>query len=186
MKRNSIPKKILLAIGEKTKDLLEVGFEIVFDYPELLRGTSLYRDDSLNPPMFYKGVSNLKRHGYLKVKKIEDKKKLYLTPKGRVEIIKSILKQKNGKELKWDGKWRAIIFDVPEVSRRDRDFLRRELSWIGFKELQKSVWIFPYEVEKELKALLQFWKLDFTGDIRFLTIVKIENDEDLRKCFNLS
>jgi len=170
-------------MGNKAKDLLEVGFEIVFDYPEILRGYSLYRIDR---PLFYKGISHLKKYGYLQEKKIKNKKKLYLTPKGRVVIIKNILKQKKEKKLKWDGKWRTIIFDVPETSRRDRDFLRRELNWIGFKELQKSVWVYPYEIEKELKVLLKLWKVDFAGDIRFLTIEKMENDEDLRKYFSSS
>jgi len=181
MKKDSVPKKILLAIGEKSKDLLEVGLEIMFDYPEIMKGSSLYRIDR---PLFYRGVSNLNRSGYIKIKKIKDKKKLYLTSKGRVEIIKNILQQKKEKELKWDGKWRAIIFDVPEASRRDRDFLRRELLWMGFKELQKSVWIYPYEIEKELKALLELWKADFAGDIRFLAIEDMD-DKDLRKYFNL-
>ncbi len=185
MRKNSVSKKILLAIGEKAKDLLEVGIEIMFDYPKILRGYSLYRNDSLNPPIFYKGISNLKKCGYLKGKIIKGEKKLYLTPKGRVEIIKNILRQKKEKELKWDGKWRAIIFDVPEASRKDRDFLRRELCWIGFKELQKSVWIFPYEMKKELKVLLKLWKADFVGDIRFLTIEKID-EKNLREYFNLS
>lgn len=184
MRENSIPKKILLLIGEKSKDLLEVGFEIIFDYPEIVKGFSLYRDDHLHPPILYKGISNLKKSGYLEMKKIQDKRKLYLTSRGRVEIIKNILKQKKGKELKWDGKWRAIIFDIPEISRKDRDFLRRELLWIGFKELQKSVWVFPYEIEKEIKALLELWKVDFAGDIRFLTIEEMD-DKDLREYFNL-
>jgi len=181
MRKNSIPKKILLAIGEKSKDLLEVGFEIVFNYPEIMKGFSLYRTDK---PLFYRGVSNLNRSGYIKIKKIKDKKKLYLTSKGRVEIIKNILQQKKEKELKWDRKWRAIIFDVPEVSRRDRDFLRRELNWMGFKELQKSIWVYPYEIEKELKTLLGLWRVDFAGDIRFLIIENME-DRDLRQHFNI-
>ena len=182
MKKDSVPKKILLAIGKKSKDLLEVGYEIIFNYPEIMKGFSLYRIDR---PLFYRGVSNLNRSGYIKIKKIKDKKKLYLTSKGRVEIIKNILQQKKEKELKWDGKWRAVIFDIPEVSRRDRDFLRRELLWIGFKELQKSVWIYPYEIEKELKALLELWKADFAGDIRFLAIENMD-DRDLREYFNLA
>jgi len=185
MKKDSIPKKILMSIGEKSKDLLEVGFEIVFDYPEIMKGFSLYRDDRLRPPMINKGILNLRKNGYLKMKKIQNKRRLYLTSKGRVEIIKNILQQKKEKELKWDEKWRAVIFDVPEVSRRDRDFLRRELLWIGFKELQKSVWIYPYEIEKELKALLELWKADFAGDIRFLAIENMD-DRDLREYFNLA
>ncbi len=186
MKKDSVPKKILFLIGKKAEELLELGYEVIFEPSSLFRGMSLYHNYTLDPPLISKGIRNLKKYGYLKEKKIKDKKTLYLTRKGRVAIIKDILQQKTKKGLKWDGKWRAIIFDVPEASRRDRDFLRRELHLIGFKELQKSVWIFPYEMKKELKVLLELWKADFAGDIRFLTVEKVENDEDLRKYFNLS
>lgn len=186
MRKDSIPKKILLAIGEKSKDLLEVGFDIIFDYPSIVRGFSLYRDDHLHPGFVYKGVSNLKKCGYIKAKKINGEKKLYLTSKGRVEIIRNFLKRKREKKLEWDGKWRAIAFDVPEASRKDRDFLRRELRWMGFKEVQKSFWIIPYDTEKELKALLKLWKIDFAGDVRFLSIEKMEDDQDLRRYFKIS
>ncbi len=184
MKENSIPKKILLAIGDKTKDLLEVGAIIIFDPNTLLKGYSLYHRDLPNHRVISNGIYSLKRYGYLKEKRTKNEGKLYLTPKGRIEIIRNILKQKKDKKLKWDRKWRAVIFDIPETRRRDRDFLRKELHWIGFKELQKSVWIFPYDFGKELETLLKFWKIEFRGDIRFLTIEKI-NDKGLRKYFNL-
>lgn len=185
MKENSFPQKILLAIGEKAKDFedfLNVGFDIMFDYPRFIRGISFH---SANKQLFHKGISNLKKSGYIEIRGIENEKKLCLTFKGRIEIIKNILKQKKKKEQKWDRKWRAVIFDIPELSKKDRDFLRRELVWVGFKELQKSIWVYPFEIEKELRALLGFWKTDFTGDIRFLKIEKLEYDTDLRESFNL-
>ena len=183
MKNDSLAKKILLAVGERVEAILKLGAIIIFDPCKLVkaRGSPIY----LGPSTFVsKAVSNLKRGGYLEEKRIKNKRKLYLTSKGRIEIIKNILREKKNKKLKWDGKWRAIIFDIPELSRRDRDFLRRELRWIGFKELQKSVWIFPYPIERELKTLLKLWKIEFKGDIRFLTIEKMD-DEDLREYFNL-
>ncbi|OGE44351.1 hypothetical protein A3B45_03670 [Candidatus Daviesbacteria bacterium RIFCSPLOWO2_01_FULL_39_12] len=41
----------------------------------------------------------------------------------------------------WDGKWRIVIWDIPEKRRVARDLLRYKLKWLGFKQLQKSVWI---------------------------------------------
>jgi len=57
---------------------------------------------------------------------------------------------------------------------------------MGFVELQKSVWVVPYNIEKELRTLLKLWNVGFRGDIRFLIIDKIEKDEDLKKHFNLT
>jgi DNA-binding transcriptional regulator PaaX len=184
VKKEGLTEKILTFLAEKLKDLFELGITIVFDPQSLFKGFSLYQFPGLSPSeaqkLVQKRISNLKTKGYLK----KGKRGWELTPKGRIEIIKIILWKKL-ENKKWDGKWRVIIFDIPEMSRRDRDFLRRELKWIGFIELQKSVWIFPYDMEKELMALLKLWKLEFKGDIRFLIVEKITEEEKLKKHFNL-
>jgi len=183
VKREGITEKILTSLAEKLKDLFELGMTIIFDPHSLFKGFSLYQSPGLSPSqaqkLIQKRIYSLKTKGYIK----EIKTGWKLTPKGRIEIIKIILWKKL-QNKKWDGKWRVIIFDIPEMSRRDRDFLRRELKWIGFIELQKSVWIFPYDMERELMALLKLWKLEFKGDIRFLTVEKITEEEKLKEHFN--
>ena len=62
-------------------------------------------------------------------------------------------------ERGWDGLWRLVIYDIPEVDRRLRSKLRRELSNNGFGFLQKSVWISPHPVD-ELKGKLKKLKID--------------------------
>jgi len=59
------------------------------------------------------------------------------------------------------------------------------LKWLGFKELQKSIWIFPFDIKKELLTLLQLWESDFSGDIRILVIDEITKDENFKKHFNV-
>lgn len=174
---NSLAKKILLQMGESCVGLLGAGYNVFFDFNNLVKGWSLYRDYTL----FVKGVDQLKRNGYITKKK----NRFYLTPKGRIEIIRTLVRDKKRKKKKWDKKWRAIIFDIPELSRKERDFLRNELRWIGFVELQKSVWIFPHDIEKELLALLRLWRRDFEGDIRFLRIERLSEEDKLRRRFSL-
>lgn len=43
----------------------------------------------------------------------------------------------------WDGKWRMILFDLPETQRSLRNEFRRMLRNAGFGGLQGSVWISP-------------------------------------------
>jgi len=107
----------------------------------------------------------------------------HLAEKGILEFIKfgSREKQKN-----WDGKWRMVIFDISENKRKKRDFLRARLKWLGYKELQKSVWVFPYDTKRDIKELLTIFRYDLEGDVRFLTAEKIEQDDDLRREFDLS
>ncbi len=40
----------------------------------------------------------------------------------------------------WDGKWRIVIFDIPERRRAARDLLRLKLKQLQFIKWQKSVW----------------------------------------------
>ena len=47
----------------------------------------------------------------------------------------------------WDGKWRVVVFDLPEEKRSLRNELRKQLRAAGFGGLQGSVWISPDHVE---------------------------------------
>jgi len=179
-KENSISRKILMAVGETLEGLFDLGVTMIFDPHYFLK----HRYCLPFPPQHFRNaLRRLEKSGYLEKKQ----SKYYVTEKGREKIIKQILRNKKAdakKKIKWDGKWRGIIFDIPELSRQERAFLRKELKCVGFKEVQKSVWLYPYDIEKEINALLGLWKKDFEGDIRFVLIEKI-NDEDLKKEFNL-
>jgi len=87
------------------------------------------------------------------------------------------------KPPKWDGKWRILIFDIKINRNNTRDKLRRTLKAIGFVQLQKSVWVFPYDCE-DLIILL---KADFKvgKDVLYMIVDKIENDREIKKVFNL-
>jgi len=178
IKNNSFTDKALQFLMEKSKDLFDLSIKILFDPIELARELGLSGRHGYFPS--YKKIYNLKNSSYFEVKD----NKIYLSQKGRTEIIKRLIKNKRNNK-KTNGKWLAIVFDVPEVSRRERNFLRKELKWIGLKELQHSVWITPFDIEQELIALLQLWHKDFKGDIRIMKIDKIIKDDDIKKIFNL-
>lgn len=54
---------------------------------------------------------------------------------------------------RWDGRWRLVLFDVPEAHNSTRDKLRRYLRSRGFGYLQNSVWITPDPVTEERTLL---------------------------------
>lgn len=127
-----------------------------------------------------KAIKDLQKMNYIKVSK--NGKRVYLIEKGALEFLKfNLLTRKPD----WDRKWRVVIFDILEKKRGQRNFLRKQLKWLGFRELQKSVWVFPYDIKKELEELLTICDFDAQGDIRFLTVEKIEDDRDLKREFGL-
>lgn len=87
------------------------------------------------------------------------------------------------KPKRWDGKWRTLIFDIPEKKRYIRDKVRNTLEHLGFKRLQDSVWIYPYPCE-EVIALM---KVDFKvgKDLLYMVVDHIENDKWLIEDFGL-
>ncbi len=83
----------------------------------------------------------------------------------------------------WDQKWRIVIFDVWERRRQVRDKLRRTLEKAGFRRIQDSVWVCPYDCEE----LVAFLKADLRlGDgLLYLVAEGVENDAALRRRFGL-
>ncbi len=59
----------------------------------------------------------------------------------------------------WDGKWRLVMYDIPEEKRNARDQVRRLIKQLGFAQLQQSAWIHPlpclneFEIIKEVNGL---------------------------------
>ncbi len=109
---------------------------------------------------------------------------LKLTEKGRGELNKIELKDwKIEKPKKWDGRWRMLIFDIPEHKRSVRDDIRQTLLHIGFIKVQQSVWVYPYDCED----LITLLKADFNigKDLLYLIVDSMENDKKFRKHFNL-
>ncbi len=137
-----------------------------------------------SPPMPYYTLANLKRNGYLQKNKI-DKEILYkLTPQG-IKLLKKILIEKKLKKKckRWDKKWRILVFDIPENKRIFRDNMRKILKEIGFYRLQKSVWIYPYDVIDCIYALIPTAKE--AKWFNYITAESINREDEIKKYFNL-
>lgn len=96
--------------------------------------------------------------------------------------IKAILELKK-KEKKWNGKWFLVFFDVPEIQRNKRDYLRKFLNKIGFYCYQKSVYIFPYECEKEISLIKKI--VEGAKYMRYIIAEKLEDEKKIKHHFNL-
>jgi len=160
-----------------------------------------------SPYFCYKFWQNLlkKKHSKQKLTKRSISNSFYyLLKRGLIEIeregadVKIALTEK-GKKLgqkyqiddlkiktpkKWDGKWRIVIFDISQTKRIIRDIFRRKLKELGFYQLQKSVWVYPYSCEREIEILRKFLGVG-KRNIRLIVAESIEEDKFLRKFFKL-
>ena len=88
------------------------------------------------------------------------------------------------KNKKWDGKWRVLIFDIPEARRFDRTNIRQALISIGFMRLQDSVWVYPYSCENIISLLKA--ETETGENVLYMIVEAIENDEPIKKYFGLN
>ena len=127
----------------------------------------------------------MKRKGYLNFAKKNGQIYITLTKEGKKKAGKySIAELKIEKPKKWDGKWRIVIFDIPDITRLTREALRGKLIEFGFYKLQQSIWVFPYECTKEIKFIRQFFGLD-AEHLQLIVSAELEEEEKLRKVFKL-
>lgn len=109
---------------------------------------------------------------------------LILTQEGEQKALTYNLDEmKITKPVKWDGKWRIALFDIPERARKIRDAFRYHLKQLGFFEFQKSVFVHPYDCKDEIEYLIEFY--DARRFVRFIIADHIDNELHLKSHFRL-
>lgn len=93
---------------------------------------------------FLRQVQTLETQGWLESSENGDgTERVYrLTRKGLLRALGGTQPEEQW-DRGWDGKWRMVVFDLPETKRTLRNELRRELRAARFGCLQGSVWISP-------------------------------------------
>lgn len=92
-------------------------------------------------------LSRLKKRGF-----VENKNRAWrITKIGRAywEKISPLPRHSKVRSERSGPKNIIIIFDIPEVVKKKRDWLRQELVCLGFVMLQKSVWFGPAPLPQE-------------------------------------
>ena len=129
--------------------------------------------------------SYLKKKNLIQVSTYNHQIYIKLTPEGEKEAGKFQINRLVVRTPKrWDGVWRLIIFDIPEKLKIKREAFRGKLRELGFCLLQKSIWVYPYPCEKEVKLVREFFNLT-PRHIRVLEVQYIEEDESLRQHFRI-
>lgn len=129
-------------------------------------------------------LKRLEKGGLVSISYEGDKTVIRLTKNGQEKILKYKLEEMKIKPQKrWDGKWRIVIFDIPEKFKLARNVFAAKLREIGFLPLQKSVWICPYPCEEEIDFLKEVFKI--RPFVKVITAEKVDVKNNLIKAFNL-
>lgn len=126
------------------------------------------------------GIKKLNKLGYITKKENYDGSVIVsLSEKGKLRALNLSFRRLHNKKEKWDGKWRMVAFDIPENCKKGRDALRYRLIMGGFYELQESIFLYPYDCEKEVKEFIRLFKLE--KYVRFALLESIDNEKDIKR-----
>lgn len=88
----------------------------------------------------------------------------------------NFLSDKN-KKKSWDGKWRIIMFDVPEYKKGQRDYLRFKLLSENYRPLQKSVFIGKHPIGEDI--IQEMIRRDIYQYLRMIVVGEIDDESVL-------
>jgi len=110
-------------------------------------------------------VSRMSKQGWLQAKKKGNKSYYSLTEQGVERMDEAANRIFKFKPDEWDGKWRMLLYTIPEEKRSIRDELRKELVWSGFGTLSPSCWISPNNLEEKVHSLIKKYDISDYIDI---------------------
>jgi CRISPR-associated endonuclease Cas2 len=130
-------------------------------------------------------IYNLKKRKLIEVLQEKgDKIKVQLTNTGKKRIREFCFDTLVIKKPKrWDRKWRIVTFDIPVRRNRAREALREKIKELGFYQLQKSVWVYPYPCEDEILLIAEIYKV--THCVEVITAERILHESKLKRFFDI-
>ena len=181
---------IEIAQETKIRPIVKIADKLGIPHDEL----ELYGKYKAKIPLHFIDEEKIKNS----LKSLEKKEIINLEEKGNEVFVK--LKDKNNstiikysikallgfkkKEKRWNGKWFLVFFDVPEIQRNKRNYLRKYLLNMGFYRYQQSIYIFPYECEKEIILIKKI--VEGAKYMKYIIADKIEDEKDVKTFFKLN
>ncbi len=84
-------------------------------------------------------------------------------------------------QKRWDGKWRVVMYDIPERIRGLRQEINHTLRTLGFVEVQHSVFAHPFECADEIEFLIEAYSA--RPYVRRMLVEEMDIAKPLKKAF---
>jgi len=83
--------------------------------------------------------------------------------------------------VKWDKKWRIVVYDIADDKKDKRDVFRNKLENLGFLKLQESVYIYPFDCLQAINLIKNMYFL--TPCVQYIVAERVETEIKLIKKF---
>ena len=166
---NSATGQLLIEVLEGIRYTCPLDMQATMIWKYGHEGTRRIRD-AQEKKRRYQALKRLEARKLLKVEKVANQYKIALTDEGVQQAFWLRAQQAGFLEERFVC---MVIFDIPETQKRIRQKLRYFLYEIGFIPIQRSVWVSPYDVSKDL--------VDLFGSVKMLRWIRIYNAEEVRE-----
>ncbi|MEK7534726.1 MAG: CRISPR-associated endonuclease Cas2 [Patescibacteria group bacterium] len=168
----------------KTIDVLKVvaaggivvGSAVIPSLPMILLGAiKLWKD--VNRTDLGRIIKRLEKQEMIAIRDKDGKTSMEITEKGKRRLLKYDFENIKLKAKKRDGKWRLIIFDIPEEKKQNREAFRSKLVQLGCVRLQDSVFVSAFPCKTEIDFLCHY--LQISDYVTMAILDRIERGEKL-------
>ncbi len=127
---------------------------------------------------FRNTLNRLKKEKIIEIFHKDNREIIKLTKRGKDRVPYYLSEEMPEiQQSEWDGKWRIVLFDIPNTKNKTRDAFRRKLQEFGFYQLQKSIFVFPYDCAHEIRYLRNLY--DIEPFVKYMVADIIESEIDL-------
>lgn len=147
--------------------------------------TQYFQNKKLRRERFLQDLKRLQDRKLIDYRQLPDGKvKITLTKQGKEKTLMFDLDRMALPKQSWDGKWRLIVFDIPDRQKKAREALRQKIKDLGLYPLQKSVFITPYDCENEIDFICSIFEIN-RNNVLLLEVNRFEGVEKLQHYFKI-
>lgn len=121
-------------------------------------------------------VRDLINSGHIEAREESGTRSVRLTRKGKIKWLEK------STDNSTDGRWRFVSFDIPEDRKCLRLSFTRSLRRVGYKPVQKSLWVCPFNKADEIDLIIR--ELDIGEYVANFRVQKIDIEEHLKELFD--
>ncbi|HOX41143.1 MAG TPA: hypothetical protein PK263_03040 [bacterium] len=142
-KANLISKKVLAAGKEVTVFFLDTILCLTENFTKIVDRRAVYsalngnfEEQQWTVSEISRYIHSLKQRGYVEIDKVPKGESIKFTTKGKIKVLETF-----SEKSERDGNFRFLSFDIPESFKLKRNQFRRSIKRLGFKQVQKSLWV---------------------------------------------
>lgn len=136
-------KTITLAALEYILETMENLVELSLEKKAAFHHLHNFSQDSWSKPEISRFIDSLRRRGYIEINKENKNQSIQFTNKTRLALLDQL-----SSKAEADCKNRFISFDIPEPMRNKRNAFRRLIKQLGFRQVQRSLWVCNKNVDQ--------------------------------------